>query len=181
MLQLRPALPRELRKKIAAEKNPDAVLSEALTHYYSGKTRVREAEIQKEIDNNIIEVQRRHISDLKDQLQASNKNYEELMKTYQAYMLQVQPMVEAAQLPKATESELLAGDPKRETELQEKEAELKKQFEELSRREAWLLQEKDDMQRKAAELRLTEEALKKEAEIQASAAQPAKKWYVFWK
>ena len=91
-------LPSDLREKIESENNPDGIVSEALSAYYSGKTRRNEAAVQKEIDNSIIEIQRRHISDLKDQLSVSNKNYEELMKTHQAYMLQVQPMIEAARL-----------------------------------------------------------------------------------
>ncbi|WNY27992.1 hypothetical protein MmiEs2_01720 [Methanimicrococcus stummii] len=98
---------KELRKKIGAEKNPDAVIAEALENYYGGQKRRNENALQKEIDNNIIEIQRRHISDLKDQLEASNKNYEELMKTYQAYMLQVQPLVEAAKIQKPQELESL--------------------------------------------------------------------------
>ena len=90
-------LPAELHDKIEAEKNPSEIAAEALSAYYRGQNRRSEAAVQKEIDNSIIEIQRRHISDLKDQLTVSNKNYEELMRTYQAYMLQVQPMIEAAQ------------------------------------------------------------------------------------
>jgi len=90
-------LPAELHDKIEAEKNPNDIAAEALFAYYRGQNRRNEAAVQKEIDNSIIEIQRRHISDLKDQLTVSNKNYEELMRTYQAYMLQVQPMIEAAQ------------------------------------------------------------------------------------
>lgn len=92
-------MPRELREKIKAEKNPDAVVADALKEYYTGRN---ESAVQKEIDNNIIEIQRRHISDLKEQLETSNKNYEELMKTYQAYMLQIQPLVESAKLQEAS-------------------------------------------------------------------------------
>ena len=98
------ALPNELREKIKSEGNPDEVVSEALSAYYSGQNRRNEATVQKEIDNSIIEIQRRHISDLKDQLSVSNKNYEELMKTYQAYMFQVQPLIEASKLKGAAES-----------------------------------------------------------------------------
>ena len=91
------ALPIELREKINAEKDPEKTIAEAVAEYYAENRRRSDVSIQKEIDNNIIEVQRRHISDLKDQLSVANKNYEELMKTHQAYMLQVQPMIEAAQ------------------------------------------------------------------------------------
>ena len=91
------ALPIELREKINAEKDPEKTIAEAVAGYYAENRRRSDVSIQKEIDNNIIEVQRRHISDLKDQLTVANKNYEELMKTHQAYMLQVQPMIEAAQ------------------------------------------------------------------------------------
>lgn len=95
------ALPKDLQEKVEAEKNPENVVAAALADYYGRGNRRNEIALQKEIDNNIIEIQRRHISDLKDQLDASNRNYEELMKTYQAYMLQVQPLVEAGQLQSA--------------------------------------------------------------------------------
>ena len=100
-------LPAELHDKIEAEKNPNEIAAEALSAYYHNKNRRSEAAVQKEIDNNIIEIQRRHISDLKEQLSVSNKNYDELMKTHQAYMLQVQPVIEAAQkkeLPASSDS-----------------------------------------------------------------------------
>ncbi|WNY25516.1 hypothetical protein [Methanolapillus millepedarum] len=89
-------LPENLRIKIDAEKNPNEVISTALSEYYSGLKRREELAVQREIDNNIIEVQRRHISDLKDQLAAANRNYEELIRIHQAYMLQVQPLIESA-------------------------------------------------------------------------------------
>ena len=95
--KMKVALPKSLREKIKAEKNPEKIIADAVSEYYAETRRRSDVSIQKEIDNNIIEVQRRHISDLKEQLNASNKNYEDLMKTYQAYMLQVQPMIEAAQ------------------------------------------------------------------------------------
>lgn len=124
-----PALPKNLQEKINSEKNPDAVMVKALENYYSGLNRRHENALQKEIDNNIIEIQRRHISDLKDQLEASNKNYGELMKTYQAYMLQVQPMVEAAQLQKASELELPAENEKQKHEEAKQEMKSKKWYE----------------------------------------------------
>ncbi|MDR2943944.1 MAG: hypothetical protein LBU81_02505 [Methanosarcinales archaeon] len=117
-----PALPKDLLEKMNSEKNPETVMTKALENYYGGQNRRYENALQKEIDNNIIEIQRRHISDLKEQLQASNKNYEELMKTYQAYMLQVQPMVEAAQLQKAPDLELQSGN---EPNLKEEKPEAK--------------------------------------------------------
>ncbi len=124
-----PALPKNIQEKMNAEKNPDAVVAKALENYYSGRNRSQENALQKEIDNNIIEIQRRHISDLKTQLEASNKNYEELMKTYQAYMLQVQPMVEASQLQKASELKSPPEDEKRKQEEPKQETKSKKWYE----------------------------------------------------
>ena len=99
--KIRVILPNNLKNRIEAERNPDEIISEALFDYYDDQRHRNERNVQKEINNNIIEIQRRHISDLKEQLTASNKNYEELMKTYQAYMLQVQPLVENAKLQEA--------------------------------------------------------------------------------
>jgi len=99
--KIRVTLPNNLKTRIEAERNPDDIISEALFDYYDDQRHRNEIAVQKEINNNIIEIQRRHISDLKEQLTASNKNYEELMKTYQAYMLQVQPLVENAKLQEA--------------------------------------------------------------------------------
>ncbi|WNY26459.1 hypothetical protein [Methanolapillus ohkumae] len=92
-------LSKELKSRIKSERKPDEIVSAALLEYYAGNRRREENIIQREIDNSIIEVQRRHISDLKEQLAASNKNYEELMKIHQAYMLQVQPLIENAKRP----------------------------------------------------------------------------------
>ena len=114
MRKIKLALPRNLHDKIKTEEDPDKIVAEAVIEYYGGARRRAEISIQKEIDNNIIEVQRRHISDLKEQLNASNKNYEELMKTYQAYMLQVQPMIENAP-KKEIEAEKSAAEKRNET------------------------------------------------------------------
>lgn len=112
------ALPKDLQEKVEAEKNPENIVAAALADYYNRGNRRNEIALQKEIDNNIIEIQRRHISDLKDQLDASNRNYEELMKTYQAYMLQVQPLVEAGQLQSAA---ALKPAPEMQTKAKEEE------------------------------------------------------------
>ena len=109
------ALPEELREKIESEGNPDEIAVEALSAYYFRHSKRSEAAVQKEIDNNIIEIQRRHISDLKEQLTASNKNYEELMKTYQAYMLQVQPLIEAAKVKELPAENAAASPEKTDT------------------------------------------------------------------
>lgn len=124
-----PTLPKDLREKMNSEKNPDAVMAKALENYYSGQNRRHENALQKEIDNNIIEIQRRHISDLKDQLEASNKNYEELMKTYQAYMLQVQPMIEASQTQRTQELQAPAETEKQKQEEAKPEVNAKKWYE----------------------------------------------------
>lgn len=99
--RVRVTLPKNLQSRVAAEKKPDEIIADALADYYAGRRRRTEIAVQKEIDNNIIEIQRRHISDLKEQLTVSNKNYEELMKTHQAYMLQVQPLIEGAKIQEA--------------------------------------------------------------------------------
>ncbi|MCL2142243.1 MAG: hypothetical protein FWH46_05145, partial [Methanimicrococcus sp.] len=112
--KIRLILPKDLESKIRSESNPGAVVAEALTEFYSENSRSNSM-IQKEIDNNIIEIQRRHISDLKDQLETANHNYEELMKTYQAYMLQVQPLIEKTQLTEGMEiKKILAAEEKKE-------------------------------------------------------------------
>jgi len=147
------ALPRELQEKIKSENDPDKIVAEAVREYYGGTRQRAEISIQKEIDNNIMEVQRRHISDLKEQLNTSNKNYEELMKTYQAYMLQVQPMIEAAQ-KKEIEAKKPAPEKQNETANE-------KQKEEVS----------EQKEKKEAE---------KSAEKNA-APSSSKKWYEFWK
>ncbi|MBZ3935299.1 hypothetical protein [Methanimicrococcus blatticola] len=151
-----PALPKNIQEKMNSEKNPEAVMAKALENYYNGSGRRQENALQKEIDNNIIEIQRRHISDLKDQLETSNKNYGELMKTYQAYMLQVQPMVEAAQLQKASELKL-SNESEKQTEMKT-ENEIKQE-------------------EKAGDEIKQKEKTETEKEIESK----SKKWYKFWK
>ncbi|MDV0445073.1 hypothetical protein MmiAt1_06290 [Methanimicrococcus sp. At1] len=185
-------LSKDLRKKIGAEKDPEAVVEKALAEYYSEKPPRYENTVQKEIDNNIMEIQRRHISDLKGQLETSNKNYEELMKTYQAYMLQVQPLAEAAQIQKTAEPELLAAKyEEKEEELKEKEAllneketavqnkqeavrnkenemqnkqkELQSKQEEIQKHETEILKQKEELEKKAKELQKKEEEMHKQS------------------
>jgi spermidine/putrescine-binding protein len=147
-------LPKDLQKRVLLEKDPDTVMAEALENYYDGQKRRYENAVQKEIDNNIIEIQRRHISDLKSQLVVSNKNYEELMKTYQAYMLQVQPLIETAQLQKAAQ-----------LKLQEEQAEMKEEGGQ---------EEKTEPEQEAES---KQEMEKEETKIEMK----KKKWYEFWK
>lgn len=172
------SLSKDLRKKIEAEKNPEAVFEKALSEYYAEKPQRPEQRyenaVQKEIDNNVIEIQRRHISDLKDQLTASNKNYEELMKTYQAYMLQVQPLVEAARLQKAAESALISE--KTETENGSKKAE---ENESAEKQTATQTQQQVQTERQAQ----TQQQTQTERQAQQTQSQETqnKKWYMFWK
>ncbi|MDR0767680.1 MAG: hypothetical protein LBE57_04495 [Methanosarcinales archaeon] len=150
-------LPKDLKKRISSEKNPDAVMAEALENYYGEQKHRYENALQKEIDNNIIEIQRRHISDLKNQLEVSNKNYEELMKTYQAYMFQVQPLIETARLQKAAELK----PPENKTESKEE-----------ARREGEMESE-EEVKPKSEEIKHCRDETKNEKK--------KKKWYAFWK
>lgn len=173
-------LPKELQRKISAEKNPQEIIEKALTRYYSDSHLRNENAAQKEIDNNIIEIQRRHISDLKEQLSASNKNYEELMKTYQAYMFQVQPLIERAQLLEKAEIKTLEEKKEKgETAKAEKETAPQSEIKTASQTAA-----------------AAQPATAQPAAAQPAAAQTAppsttpdmpfneiktKKWYEFWK
>ncbi|WP_316558626.1 hypothetical protein [Methanimicrococcus hongohii] len=183
-------LSKEIQKRISSEKDPEIVMEKALENYYGGQKRRYENALQKEIDNNIIEIQRRHISDLKDQLESSNKNYEELMKTYQAYMLQVQPLVEAAQLQKAAELRLQEeknAEPKDSKEYSnESKEKIKEEIKEEIKGEMREEIIEEIRKEKAAEDAKVEEIEKeKQNELKNSqASEPeikTKKWYEFWK
>lgn len=150
-------LPKDLRSRVAAETDPDEIIAEALLNYYSGQRLRSELAVQKEIDNSIIEIQRRHISDLKEQLTASNKNYEELMKTYQAYMFQVQPLIENAKLRESEKAGKISA-PKEKTES------------EVSTNEKI---KNDEMKREATKADIFEKSEKESIKT--------KKWYEFWK
>jgi hypothetical protein len=168
------ALPRELQEKIKSENEPDKIVAEAVREYYGGTRRRAEISIQKEIDNNIIEVQRRHISDLKEQLNTSNKNYEELMRTYQAYMLQVQPMIEAAQ-----KKEIEAKKPAHE---KQNETANEKQNETANEKQDVTADEKQNVTAHEKQKEGTFEKKDEEETAEKNRTQISpKKWYEFWK
>ena len=181
--KIRLILPKDLESKIRSESNPDAVAAEALAAFYSENSRSNSI-IQKEIDNNIIEIQRRHISDLKDQLKAVNHNYEELMKTYQAYMLQVQPLIEKAQLTEGQEVKKIS-----EAEEKEEAAPLKDETKDVPLRdETGGVQEKvEAVQDKVEVVQEKVEAVQDEMKIAqdektgSAFVEKKKKWYEFWK
>ena len=179
--KVRAQLPINLQMRVEAENNPDAVIAEALLNYYGGKSLRNEAAVQKEIDNNIIEIQRRHISDLKEQLTATNKNYDELMKTHQAYMLQIQPLIEYAKLREAERNEISA--PKDETKNEDVRHE--KAEKEEAKSEDVKKEEAKDGEAKSADVKIEE--MKNEDSKNNAPAEPekepdkTKKWYEFWK
>jgi hypothetical protein len=157
--KIRLVLPKDLESKIRSESNPDAVAAEALMEFYSERSRSNSI-IQKEMDNNIIEIQRRHISDLKEQLEAVNHNYDELMKTYQAYMLQVQPLIERAQLAESEVKKISAVE-ENESAIEENEpAPLRDETKTVTSDETG-----------SAVVEKTESVI----------AEKKKKWYEFWK
>ena len=195
---------KDLQKRIRLEKDPDAVMTTALENYYSEQKHRYENALQKEIDNNIIEIQRRHISDLKSQLTVSNKNYEELMKTYQAYMLQVQPLIEAAQLQKAAQLRLQeetdaekekeeAAKQEEETAAEQEEDAAVKQEEETAaeqEEDAAVKQEEETAAEQEEKRAVKQEATEKRDEAASEKAESnqeerikakKKRWYAFWK
>ncbi|MDV0447884.1 hypothetical protein MsAg5_18030 [Methanosarcinaceae archaeon Ag5] len=162
-------LPDDLKTKIESEKQPDEVVSIALAEYYSGLRKREELAVQREIDNNIIEVQRRHISDLKDQLAASNRNYEELIRIHQAYMLQVQPLIENAKKP-----EIESSKPESKTEPEPK-------FKSQTPTEKPGAGNLDDAAGGASENAVPADLNKQEEPKPDSQTAAKKKWYQFWK
>ena len=165
--KIRAELPKNLQERVESENNPDEIIAEALSNYYGGRRLRNEIAVQKEIDNNIIEIQRRHISDLKEQLVASNKNYEELMKTYQAYMFQVQPLIENAKLSEAERLVKISApgdETKAESEKTKTENEKTKAESEETKNES---EETKNENGKRAE--------------PVTAQAKTKKWYEFWK
>ena len=162
--KIRLILPKDLESKIRSESNPDGVVAEALMEFYSERSRSNSI-IQKEIDNNIIEIQRRHISDLKEQLEAVNHNYEELMKTYQAYMLQVQPLIEKAQLADGTEVKKIS-------------AAKGKEFADEEKLNA---EAKESAAEKTEPAPLQDAAKAAAPEKSGFIVEKKKKWYEFWK
>ena len=179
---------KDLQKRIRLEKDPGAVMTTALENYYSEQKHRYENALQKEIDNNIIEIQRRHISDLKSQLTVSNKNYEELMKTYQAYMLQVQPLIEAAQLQKATQLRLQ--EETDESKEKEKEEAAKQEEEAKHEEDTAAEQEEEAAVKQEEKIAVKQEATEKRDEAASEKAESnqeerikvkKKRWYAFWK
>jgi len=172
--KIRVTLPNNLKTRVEAERNPDEIISEALSDYYDDQRHRNEIAVQKEINNNIIEIQRRHISDLKEQLTASNKNYEELMKTYQAYMLQVQPLIENAKLQEAERVGRIEA-PKEETKNEDEET--KTEGKSTKTEGESTKTEGDDMKNEGDEMKKENDQLTKSGAVPLK----TKKWYEFWK
>ena len=150
--QIRLILPKELESKIRSESNPDAIVADALMTFYAERN-PSPSLIQREVDNNIIEIQRRHIADLKEQLANVNHNYDTLMQTHQAYMLQVQPLIEKAQLEEGAPLRQILAPKEKETSAPLKDGE--------------------------ADARADEKMVSNEKA--SDSAEKKKKWYEFWK